>query len=543
MKENYKLYLNEIDNIKKLKAYSFIAAIAYIISINLMIVKIQQIIDMLSIGKLYVDVYIILQYVVLLILFFLSSFTFQCLFRQISIKGKNRFLQKLYQKLLLKPYLFFQEYSEAEITSLFQNEAVILATTISTSNLVILVQSITLVVSLSIMATYHLLLTCIVLSLIFACFLFTNILSVKIAESNNKIYTQKGILIKLILETIENIKTIKQLRKENVTNSIFSNFLNQNLYTEEKKQAKYSSIYLTIYSLLSLGIPLMSIGIGILFVIYDNLTIGELLAIYTLVTQTQEPIRVIADTVNEKNTAYKLADKISSLFYDNGEEIGSREESIASIQEISININTFYYGNNKVLENLIFEFKKVDICLIEGESGSGKSTLLSLLLQFQTLMDGQITINGVDSKRIKLENLYEQILLVDQNLILIEGTICENICFYDTYSFDDIMEVMRICCIEDLYREHGENYVFKPYSNNLSGGQIQRICIARMLIRKPSLLILDEPTSALDNETGEKLSKNLKLYAQIYGLSYLIISHKKDIKQICNIVIQMNKVK
>lgn len=541
MRKHYKHYAKQIDNMKTLQLFSLIAAICHICFLDLLVIHIQRIIDSLTKGQLHLGQLQIARYGCLLLLFFASSLCFQLLFRQISIKGKNRFLQKLYQELLSKSFSFFQKHSEAEITSIFQNEAPTLAATIATSNLVIVIQTMTLLVSVILMCIYQPLLTLIIWILICICFLGTNIISIQIANCNKRIHTKKSHMMQLLLETINNIKTIKQLSKEDSFDHIFSKFLNTRLYTDERRQAGYTSLYLTIYTLLSLGIPLLSVGIGMLFVIYDHFSIGKLLAFYALVSQTQEPIRVIADTMNEKHTAYQLADSIAVFFQDIENE-EKRTKSISNIEHVAINIHSFSYGDKNIISNVAFAIDQGDIWLLEGESGSGKSTLLSLLLQFHALEDGEIRINDINAATITLRSLYDHMLLVDQNSILIEGTIYENIRFYDSYSDEELEEVLQVCCIEELIKEHGEDFIFKPYSHNLSGGQIQRICIARMLIRKPSLLILDEPTSALDQVTGEKLAKNLKAYAEKYHLTYCIVSHKDDIKKICNKALHMKKV-
>lgn len=259
---------------------------------------------------------------------------------------------------------------------------------------------------------------------------------------------------------------------------------------------------------------------------------GKLIAMYTLITQTQEPIRIIADCINEKKSAYKLADKIKGIFND--ENTNERHITINHINQIKINIDSFGFHNTTILKDIHFIIQKGDKYLLEGESGSGKSTLSSLIMQYLKDEDHNILINDIESNRITLESLYKHLLMVDQNMEIMEGTIKDNITMFDHFSDVELAEVIQVCQLHDLVNEKGLNYFIKPYANNLSGGQIQRICIARMLIRKPDILLLDEPTSALDEETSILFSNKLKEYSDKYNITLFIISHKKDIMNICN---------
>lgn len=536
--KNYRVFFGLIDNVSGTKALSFIMYACYLLSLNLLIINMQELIDNISNAQFTLDMSMLLKYFVLLLCFFMSTLLFQIPFRKLVIKGKNCFLEKLYKKLMKKSFGFFKSHSEAEMTSLFQNDAISLATTISTVNLVIIMQSLSLAVSAGIMIYYQPILTILVFAFIGLCFICTNVISKKIAKLTKDVYEKKENTLQILLESIKNIKTLKQLNKIQLFQNRFSEFLQNKMQPVENKQSNYTALYVCVYSVLSLGLPLLTIGLGIVFVAEGTLTVGKLIAMYTLVSQTQEPIRIIADSINEKNSAYQLADRIAKVFFDQQaeeEELDKkRTQEIKQIHDIKFQIHDFSYGKTKILSDLYFTINQNDCILIQGESGSGKSTLASLLMQFEEDSDGDIIINDVDANVINLQQLYSHMLMVDQNHVILEGSIAENIHMFDDYDEKDMMEVLHVCQLDNLVKDQGLDYHIQPNANNLSGGQIQRICIARMLIRKPDILVLDEPTSALDEQTGVALSQALKAYCTANHISLIIISHKKDITAICN---------
>lgn len=545
MNMNYHKFYKMIDNLFGLKAVSMITYLFYLLSLNLLIISMQGLIDDVSQANFSLEMGMLLKYFVLLTSFFIFTLLFQIPFRKLVIKGKNRFLLKLNEHLLNKSFAFFKKHNETELNSMFQNDAVSLASTISTVNLIIIIQSISLLVSAMIMMYYQPILSLLIFSFIALCFICTNFISKKIARLTKSVFEKKQETIQLLLESIKNIKMIKQLKKMQFFQNRFAKFVENDMQPLENKHSDYSAFYICVYSVLSIGLPLLTIGVGILFVVNGSMSIGKLIAMYTLVSQTQEPIRIIADSINDKNAAYELANRMAEVFFDQNEEeeLDERKRSlhVNHIDEIHFAINEFYYGEAKVLSNIDFMLQKGDRLHIQGESGSGKSTFVSLLMQYLEDHDNDIRINNMDANEINLYDLYDHMLMVDQNYVLLEGTIAQNIHVFDSYSEAEIMEVINTCQLQDFVDEHGLNYLIKPNANNLSGGQVQRLCIARMLIRKPDVLILDEPTSALDEMTSEGLSFALKNYAEKYHITLCIISHKHDITKICNKTLTIQK--
>jgi ABC-type bacteriocin/lantibiotic exporter with double-glycine peptidase domain len=210
---------------------------------------------------------------------------------------------------------------------------------------------------------------------------------------------------------------------------------------------------------------------------------------------------------------------------------------------IQLNNVAFSYKktNKLVLNNISFEIKKNQCLGIIGASGAGKSTLIDLILGLIRIKKGVVKIDGktIDPNIDKWKNL---VGYVPQNIFLLEDTIKNNILFGDSninpIALEESIEFANLSAfvnslpngIETKIGEHG---------NNLSGGQLQRIGIARALYKKPEILILDEATSALDNKTEiEILSTIEKLKT---NTTVIIITHRKSSLRICDSIIKIHK--
>ncbi|MBI5456422.1 ABC transporter ATP-binding protein [Candidatus Kaiserbacteria bacterium] len=193
-----------------------------------------------------------------------------------------------------------------------------------------------------------------------------------------------------------------------------------------------------------------------------------------------------------------------------------------------------YESGREVLKDTSFEIKKGSMVGIVGPSGSGKTTTVDLILRLLLPTSGAVTLDGVDSRTIALDDWRRHIAYVSQELFLIQDTIRNNICFYDeSVSDEDIWEAARLAHIDDFISrcKDGLETLVGERGIKLSAGERQRIVIARALARKPKLLILDEATSALDNEAEahikrviEELKGHLTIIAIAHRLSTIMDS-------------------
>ncbi len=469
-----------------------------------------------------------------LVLFIIVSFISQYYFNRLPILGKNVLVKKLYSNMLSRDYGFFEKNDESKLNSLFQNDIQTLGSGLAVNPVSIIYQSVTFILIVCMMIYYHALLTVLLFCVISLCFFLTSVISKKIAKYNNDVFAQRNVFIQKITESIRAHSIVSTLYKEKVYENKMNDFLNQHLQKDEFKQSFYQALYITIYIILSIALPLACVGLGIMFVYSNQLTIGKLLAMYALITQAQEPIRQLAELRTASESMNQLKKRIKKVFDKQGD--CSLSEQLQSVDKIEVNIDEFGY-EKPILKNLHYEIQKGDKVWISGESGCGKTTLLKLIMGF-IHTEHSILINGIDVN--KIQNLYDHILLVDQNSYIFDASIYDNITMYDSFTEEEFNEVVSLCQLDELIEDKGRDYMLNS-SLNISGGQAQRICLARMLIRKPEIILLDEPTSALDEDTSKAFTKALKKYLDKYHMTLLVVSHKKDITSICTCQLNLQK--
>jgi ABC-type bacteriocin/lantibiotic exporter with double-glycine peptidase domain len=209
--------------------------------------------------------------------------------------------------------------------------------------------------------------------------------------------------------------------------------------------------------------------------------------------------------------------------------------------EISFDKVSFKYTNQDLLKNISFKIKKNDFIGIIGPSGSGKSTILKLLMGVIKPDKGKIL---VDNKNFKIESNYINIGYVGQRVNLIRGTLTQNIAFghekedIDYKKLDFAINTAQLRSLVDSFEE-GINKMVIDNGLNFSGGQIQRIGIARALYNNPEILIFDEPTSAIDSKLKEKFLSDI--YSISKTKTIIMVTHNKlDLKN-CNKIIELNK--
>ena len=176
---------------------------------------------------------------------------------------------------------------------------------------------------------------------------------------------------------------------------------------------------------------------------------------------------------------------------------------------------SFGYGNRgNVLEDINIKFYPGQHIAFVGESGSGKSTLAKLLVRFYQPDEGEIKIDSHRIEAIKDEYLRSRISYVTQDTFFFSGTILENLLYGIDFvdSMEDVVKACEYAEIHEFIEGLPQKYetVLEENGKNLSGGQLQRLSIAKALLKKPSILILDEATSALDSITEQKIIKRLK---------------------------------
>lgn len=281
---------------------------------------------------------------------------------------------------------------------------------------------------------------------------------------------------------------------------------------------------------ISLGISfitLVMLGAGVYFVIINQTTLGTLVTFIVLLANVASSLNFLSSHSPSLIQGLEDFSHIEELF-TSGKKAKKREGArlMGSFKKEIIFENVCAEQNNKqIISNLNLTIPAGKSVVFVGQSGAGKSTILKLFLGDRNITTGRITIDGIDMNSIAAQSLYSNIGFVSQKNKLFQLSIADNIRLGKLKATDDeIYQVARLAEIHDEILALPNGYNTKYIENNLSGGQVQRIAIARALISKPKILCLDEPMSALDTITAAKLEEKLLQFSD--ETTVLLVTHR-----------------
>ena len=195
-------------------------------------------------------------------------------------------------------------------------------------------------------------------------------------------------------------------------------------------------------------------------------------------------------------------DKVSQI--KDGQNELNEEINLIKFNDVRLS-----YGDKEVLKGINLEANKSEFIALVGSSGGGKSSLMNLLMRFYDVNGGEILINGINLKDIKIHSLRQNIGLVTQRVYIFNDTIAKNVAYGREFNEDAVINALKLANAYEFVSklDNGINTILNEFGTNLSGGQRQRIAIARALYQNPQILIFDEATSALDNESEKEITK------------------------------------
>ena len=371
---------------------------------------------------------------------------------------------------------------------------------------------------------------------------------------NKKLFQlgEKNILIKKMLysrinESINSIKYIKVSNTENFFIFDFSKYYKQNEKIGFIVQylGRTIRVYFEIVAILSIIIfvtYLKYINISdanlVVFFSFVGVAFVRMLPLFTAVLGAVTNMRFQQPSLNLIYEEYKKANILKN-------KIAEKKEFTEDFTKLSFKDITFSYGNKTILKNINFEINKGDKIGIVGETGCGKSTLMDLILGLLEPQSGQIKLNNIDYVDFNTHYYKNKLFgFVPQNIFLLDDTIANNIFFANLNKTNkDIDNIIKISALSNLIKKNTEG-VETVVGNNgikISGGERQRIGIARSIVFGPKILCLDEATSNLDTETENFILNNL--LDQDKNITFVMIAHRLSTLEKCNKVLYLKDKK
>lgn len=285
--------------------------------------------------------------------------------------------------------------------------------------------------------------------------------------------------------------------------------------TTHKKLTLFNNyVYPSIGLILYLG-NIIALGVGGWMVIsgYNDFTYGKLIKFVAYVNMIYSPIYFFADMVNWSAASTNALQRLFEI-YDTQPDISEKENAVTP-ERIEgkvefCNVDFSYTKNRKVIDNVSFDVEAGKTLGIVGHTGAGKSTIANLIMRLYDCDEGKVLIDGIDVKDLSFKALYDNIAIVSQETFFFIGSILDNIRYANpSATYEEVVKAAKLAGAHDFIIKMPDAYntMIGFGYKSLSGGEKQRLSIARAILRDPKILILDEATAAMDTET-EKMIQN-----------------------------------
>ena len=348
----------------------------------------------------------------------------------------------------------------------------------------------------------------------------------RLAEKDRIISDRRELFISGLKDWLAGFPVIKSFRAEK---EAMDSFQKENALLEDARRDRRRT-YWTIEAISSWSADFTVLGmyfVGALLVgnVTSGITAGIVIAFVQLMNIFQQPLIVFPMFWSNRKSAIKLIDKLAALLQENVRNEGG--EHLTGLKEgIRLeNLSYAYEEDKPVLKSINQNFEAGKSYAVVGASGSGKSTLLNLLLGSSDAYEGSIFLDGKELRQVDSDSLYGLITLVQQNVFIFNDTIRNNITMFGEFSEEQVENVIRQSGLAKLVAARGEDYICGENGNGLSGGEKQRISIARALLRGAPVMLVDEATAALDAATAYEVTSAI---LDIEALTRIVVTHRLE---------------
>lgn len=427
-----------------------------------------------------------------------------------------------FKKLTEKSISSFRDESAAGYLSALTNDAASIETNYLAQMLAMITKAVTFVGALLLMCRYSLLMTAIAAGLTVLPLIASLLTGNRLQAVESRVSERNGEFTAALSDCLAGFTVVKNFRAER---EIFRLFAQSNKALEHEKftgrriKTLVGMIGAVTGIFAQLGVFIAGVYLSMKG---GSMTPGAVVLFVNLMNFIISPIAELPGLLACRKAALGLVDKLAAALERSSSREGS--ETLNKLENgIRLeNVSFAYEPGKTVLHGINAEFEAGRAYALVGGSGSGKSTLLNLLMAAETNYSGHILADGIELSDISTESLYGTMAAIQQNVFVFNASIKDNVSMFRDFPKTEMDEAIARAHLGALIRERGEDYLCGENGSGLSGGEKQRISIARSLLKKSSVLLADEVTAALDAQTAHRVSSDI---LDLQGITRIVVTH------------------
>lgn len=427
-----------------------------------------------------------------------------------------------FKKLIGKSISSFRDESAAGYLSALTNDAASIETNYLAQMLAMITKAVTFVGALLLMCRYSLLMTAIAAGLTVLPMIASLLTGNRLQTVESRVSERNGEFTAALSDCLAGFTVVKSFRAER---EIFRLFAQSNKALEHEKFTgrRIKTLVGMIGAVTGIFAQLGVFIAGVYLSMKDgSMTPGAVVLFVNLMNFIISPIAELPGLLACRKAALGLVDKLAAALERSSSREGS--ETLNKLEHgIRLeNVSFAYEPGKTVLHGINAEFEAGKAYALVGGSGSGKSTLLNLLMAAETNYSGHILADGIELSDISTESLYGTMAAIQQNVFVFNASIKDNVSMFRDFPKTELDEAIAHAHLGALIRERGEDYLCGENGSGLSGGEKQRISVARSLLKKSSVLLADEVTAALDAQTAHRVSSDI---LDLQGITRIVVTH------------------
>ena len=427
-----------------------------------------------------------------------------------------------FKKLIGKSISSFRDESAAGYLSALTNDAASIETNYLAQMLAMITKAVTFIGALLLMCRYSLLMTAIAAGLTVLPLIASLLTGNRLQAVESRVSERNGEFTAALSDCLAGFTVVKNFKAER---EIFRLFAQSNKALEHEKftgrriKTLVGMIGAVTGIFAQLGVFIAGVYLSMKG---GSMTPGAVVLFVNLMNFIISPIAELPGLLACRKAALGLVDKLAAALERSSSREGS--ETLNRLEHgIRLeNVSFAYEPGKTVLHGINAEFEAGRAYALVGGSGSGKSTLLNLLMAAETNYSGHILADGIELSDISTESLYGTMAAIQQNVFVFNASIKDNVSMFRDFPKTEMDEAIARAHLGALIRERGEDYLCGENGSGLSGGEKQRISIARSLLKKSSVLLADEVTAALDAQTAHRVSNDI---LDLQGITRIVVTH------------------